>query len=287
MLYAFFGGRGELLRDAFARQINAAIASGASGVAVLGLGTEVAKLGREERRAAVEWVINIVAGRLPVAVTIAEGNVADMIESAAFARNAGASWLILQPPRPPASGADLIRLFGQVADRVGCPIGIQNAPEFLGIGLSPAELLALHVAHPNVQVVKAESSAVVVANVVAAIGGRLKVFNGRAGLELTDNFRAGVDGMIPGIETIDVQVGIEKAMRAGEEAQAEDLYRKVLPALSFIMQGLAHFVLYGKLIAAHRLNLAPSANRIPSDIATQPGAAWARRFATELGPLPG
>lgn len=285
MLYAFFDEAGRLRREAFSRQVAAAIANGAAGIAVLGLGTEVAKLGQAERRQVVEWVLGDVAGRLPVAVTVADGNVPDMIESARFAERAGAAWLILQPPRPPASGADLVRFFGAVADSVGCPLGIQNAPEFLGIGLSAAELLSLTAAHPNVRVVKAESPAVAVATMVEAIAGRMKVFNGRAGFELTDNYRAGVDGMIPGIESIDLQVGVERAMRGGDEVLAEALYRKMLPALAFIMQGLAQFVLYGKLIAAHRLGLAPSSNRLPSDTATAHGRAWAARFAVELGPL--
>ncbi|MEO8757367.1 MAG: dihydrodipicolinate synthase family protein [Devosia sp.] len=286
MLYAFFDAAGRLRREAVSRQIGAAIASGASGVAVLGLGTEVQKLGRDERRSLVEWTIADVAGRVPVAVTVADGNVPDMVESARFARNAGAAWLILQPPRPPASGAHLIEFFGAVADSVDCPIAIQNAPEFLGIGLSPADLLALNAAHPNVTIVKAESTALTVAQVIAEIGGRMKIFNGRAGFELLDNFRAGVDGMIPGTETIDLQVDIEHAMRAGDEAQAEQMYRKLLPLVAFIMQGLGNFLLYGKLIAAHRLGIAPSCNRIPSDIATPTGLAWAERYAAELGPLP-
>lgn len=286
MLYAFFDEAGHLRREAFSRQIAAAIACGASGIAVLGLGTEVAKLGRNERRRAVEWTIADVAGRLPVVVTIADGNVPDMIDSARFARAAGAAWLILQPPRPPASGADLIRFFGSIASSVDCPVGIQNAPEFLGIGLNAAELLALNAAHPNVSVVKAESTAVSVAALVAAIAGKMKVFNGRAGLELPDNYRAGVDGMIPGIETIDLQIGIERAMRDGDEAKAEQLYRTMLPAIAFAMQGLGQFVLYGKLMAALRLGIAPSASRMPSDTATAHGLAWAHRYATDLGPLP-
>jgi 2-keto-3-deoxy-L-arabinonate dehydratase len=286
MLYAFFDAAGRLRREAFTRQIAAGIASGASGIAVLGLGTEVGKLGRDERRQVIGWVIEDVAGRLPVAVTIADGNIPDMIDSARFAVAAGASWLILQPPRPPISAADLIGYFGAIADSVDCPVAIQNAPEFLGIGLSPAELLELNAAHPNVSVVKAESTAVTVARVIAAVKGRMKVFNGRAGLELTDNFRAGVDGMIPGIETIDLQIGVERAMRAGDEAGAEALYARLLPAVSFMMQGLAHFLLYGKLVAADRLGLAPSTNRIPTDIASPEGLSWAHRFAADLGPLP-
>src|SRR6201986_2425156 len=102
MLYAFFDADGRLRRDAVARQIESSIACGASGIAVLGLGTEVHKLGREERRSLVEWTIADVARRGPVVVTVADGNVPDRIESARFARSAGAAWLILQPPRPPA-----------------------------------------------------------------------------------------------------------------------------------------------------------------------------------------
>ncbi len=198
MLYAFFDAAGRLRRDAVTRQIDAAIACGASGIAVLGLGTEVHKLGRDERRQMVEWTIADVRGRVPVAVTVADGNLPDMIESARFARAAGAAWLILQPPRPPASGAQLIEFFGTIADSVDCPVAIQNAPEFLGIGLSTAELVALNAAHPNVSIAKAESTALTIAGVVEGLGGRMRVFNGRAGLELVDNYRAGCDGMIPG-----------------------------------------------------------------------------------------
>jgi len=286
MLYAFFDGDGSLRRDAFARQIEAAIASGAAGIACLGLGTEVHKLGLAERRQVVDWVLGMVAGRVPVAVTVADGTIPDMTASAQHAQDAGASWLVLQPPRPPASGADLIAFFAAVAAATRLPCAIQNAPEFLGLGLSEAELLDLHRRQPNITLVKAEASAASIGRLVGALAGKMAVFNGRAGLELTDNFRAGVAGMIPGIETIDLQVAIERAMRAGDEAAAEALYREMLPVLAFVMQGLGALVCYGKLIAAYRLDLAPSARRIPADHPTDQGIAWARRQADRLGPLP-
>ena len=286
MLYAFFDEADRLRRDAHERQIEAALKSGASGVAVLGLGTEVQKLGRNERRMLIEWTMADVSQRAPVAVTIADGNIPDMIESAQFAERAGAAWLILQPPRPPASSADLITFFGAVADAVSLPIAIQNAPEFLGIGLSADDLLALNRSHPNVSIVKAESTAIAVAEMIRKIDGRMSVLNGRAGLELTDNLRAGCDGMIPGIETIDLQVKIFDAMKTQKFDEAEKLYQKLIPAIAFAMQGLGTFLLYGKLIAAHRLGLSPSTLRVPSDRPTEAGLEWTKRFANALGPLP-
>ena len=285
MLYAFFGEDGAVLRAPFTAQINAAVAVGAVGVAVLGLGTEVAKLSRAEQRQIVDWVAQDVAGRVPFAVTVADGNVGDMIAAAQYAQSKGAAWLILQPPRPPITGPQLIQFFAAVAAAVDLPIAIQNAPEFLGLGLTAAELLTLHAAQPNVRVVKAEASAVTVARMIEAVSPAMTVFNGRAGLELTDNYRAGCRGMVPGIETVDLQTAIGHAMGQGDEVRAEALYRRLLPTVTFIMQGLPHFVLYGKLIAAYRLGLTPSTLRNPSDPPSPQGMAWARRLADNLGPL--
>lgn len=286
MLYAFFGGDGELCRGSFARQIGAAVAAGADGIAILGLGTEVGKLSLAERRRAVDWVLAEVAGRLPVAVTIADGNMPDMAEAARHAEGAGAAWLILQPPRPPASGADLIAFFATVAAATRLPVAIQNAPEFLGLGLSAAELLSLRERAPNVTAVKGEASATAIAQTVVALGGRLAVLNGRAGQELTDNYRAGVAGMIPGIETVDRQVAIARAMLAGEHDRADRLYADLSPVLTFLMQSLSSFLTYGKLIAALRLGIDPGTARVPAEPPTEHGQAWARRMASRLGPLP-
>ena len=74
-------------------------------------------------------------------------------------------------------------------------------------------------------------------------------------------------------------------MRAGDEARAEALYREILPALVFAMQGIEHLVLYGKRLAALRLGIPPSGRRIPSDVPHALGEAAVARFTAELGPL--
>ena len=140
----------RLRRDALSPQVEAAISSGASGIAVLGLGTEVHKLGRDERRALVEWTLAEVRGRVPVAVTVADGNVPDTIESARFAV-AGRRILADRAAAPAAGERRPSRpVLRRHRRQCRVPVGIQNAPEFLGIGLSPGDLLALNGAHPNV-----------------------------------------------------------------------------------------------------------------------------------------
>ena len=75
-------------------------------------------------------------------------------------------------------------------------------------------------------------------------------------------------------------------MKRGDEIEAERLYAQLLPIITFIMQGLGPFLLYGKYIAALRLNIRPSELRIPSDRPTKAGLAWCNRFADAIGQLP-
>lgn len=287
MLYAFFDRAGKLDREAMRRQVEVAVASGAHGVAVLGLGTEVSKLSAAERQSVLEWVSADLAGRLPLAVTVAEQSVEDAVAVVKAAQAAGAACAVLQPPaRKGLPEDDYIAFFGAIADAASIPVGIQNAPDYIGIGLSLDGIAKLARNHGNVRMIKAEGSALYAAEVVA--GTDLQVFNGRGGLELTDNLRAGCSGMIPAIETADIQARIFELMRTGspsDEAEAERLYASILPMIVFVMQSLDSFLCYGKRIAARRLGLGDVHDRAPALKPTAKGLAWADRFAASLPPL--
>jgi 4-hydroxy-tetrahydrodipicolinate synthase len=286
MLYAFFDREGRLDREAMGRQVEACVSWGVHGIAVLGLATEVGKLAPDERRRLVEWTAADLAGRLPLAVTIAPGTVEEQVEFAGFARDRGAGWVILQPPADRSLGEEgLAAFFGAVADRAPLPVAIQNAPEYLGVGLSPAGIARLAAEHPNVRLVKGEGPAVAIRAVIEAAGGRLAVFNGRGGLELPDNLRAGCAGLIPAPECADVQARIFALMSSGDaadEAEAERLYREILPAVVFAMQSIDHLVCYGKRLLAHRLGIAVH-DRTPALAPTPFGLDLVRRHAERLG----
>ena len=62
ILYAFFNADGTLDRGAMRRQVDALIATGAHGIAVLGLATEVRSLTPAERRMLMDWTADILGG---------------------------------------------------------------------------------------------------------------------------------------------------------------------------------------------------------------------------------
>ncbi|MBL8535050.1 MAG: dihydrodipicolinate synthase family protein [Betaproteobacteria bacterium] len=287
MMYAFFDRAGKLDRDAMRRQIHTALVGRAHGVAILGLATEVGKLSAEERRLLVEWAAADLEGRVPLAVTVAPGSVQEQTAFGRWAADRGAAWIILQPP--PERGLPeehYAEHFSCVMAALDVPVAIQNAPEYIGVGLSAGSIAALASAHRNFTVLKGEGPVVHVQQVVAATGGRVAVFNGRNGQELPDNLRAGCAGMIPATDTFDWQVEIYEAMRAGDEDVAEALYQQVLPAVVFGMQSLDHLVCYGRRMAALRMGLGEEVfDRSPSMEPTAFGLECARRFAEALGPL--
>lgn len=287
ILYALFGADGKLDREAMRRQAEACVAIGAHGIAALGLATEVSKLSLAERHDVMTWLTEDVRGRLPVAITVFGDTPEEQISFVKAAAERGVAWVILQPPQGrPIDEADLIRFFGKVMEASPIPVAIQNAPQYLGVGLSDQGLHTLCRHHPNFSLLKGEGSALQIADTIEAVDGVLSVFNGRGGLELTDNLRAGCVGMIPAPECADIQVQIYELMRAGKEDDAERLYAGILPLVTFLMQSVDQFLCYGKRLTAQRLGLGKVYDREPCQHPTELGLAVIERYGQALKAYP-
>lgn len=290
IVYAFFDAQERLDRELMRRQALACVAGRPHGIACLGLATETQKLSTAERREVLEWLAEDVAGRLPIAVTIAEPTVAGQIAFAKAAAEAGASFVILQPaPVTGLSELEHVRFFGRVAEASPIPVAIQNAAAYIGIGLSPDSLATLARNHANLRLLKGEGPAVEIAALVERTRGIFRVLNGRGGLELPDNLRAGCVGMIPAPDCFERQVALYEAFATGDEAGAEAIYREIAPAIVFVMQSIQHLLCYGKRLTALRLGvpLEQVHDRAPAMPPTAFGLAATRRFADALGPLGG
>jgi 4-hydroxy-tetrahydrodipicolinate synthase len=155
----------------------------------------------------------------------------------------------------------------------------------MGRGLTADEIATLVTRHPNVKALKGEGAVVDIRQVIEATADRLPVLNGRGGLELTDNFRAGCVGMILAPDTIDHQVAVWRAMREGRDADAEAHYERVLPSIVFIMQSIESLICYGKRVFAARAGLTVF-DRSPALQPTGLGLELVKRHAARLGAFP-
>ncbi|MFC0401030.1 dihydrodipicolinate synthase family protein [Paraburkholderia rhizosphaerae] len=285
VLYAYFDAHNTLDRDAMRRQVEATIAAGARGIVILGLATEVNRLSLDEKYCVIDWAASDIASRVPLAVTVTGDSVDAQVALADYAATRGATGLILQPPsmrdQPESFYFDF---FAEVMQRTCLPTGIQNAPEYLGVGLSGQSIVALAGQCPEFRWLKGEGPAVTIRATIDSLrtlGHPLPVFNGRGGQELVDNLRAGCAGLIVAPDTFDWQAAIYEAFAEGDVARAESLYTQLLPAIVFVMQSLDTLTCYGKRIAAWRMGWDVAHDR---GVAPTPfGLECARRFAANLG----
>ena len=284
ILYALFDAQERLDRQAMRRQVEICLEHGAHGIAALGLATEVSKLTVPERRTVMEWTSEDVGGSKPLGFTIYGTSVAEQVELVRAAEAAKADWVILQPPMVGSFAAsEYIRFFGRVADATNLPVAIQNAPAYMGRGLSAEDIRSLVAQHPNIRLVKGEGPATEIRQLIETTEGRLPVMNGRGGLELIDNFRAGCAGMILAPDTIDCALRAYNRYKAGDEAGADAAYREVLPAITFIMQSIETLLCYGKRIFGARAGITIH-DRGPALRPTEFGLKLVERYARELGP---
>ena len=179
ILYSFFKADGNLDRAAMRLQVQCCLAQKIQGLVVLGLATEVNKLSQDEQLKILRWSMEDLEGRLPLAVTVSGPDASTQIEFAKQASDLGASWLILQPPsRRPLDEEDCFAHFSEVMSSINLTVAIQNAPEYLGVGLGAKKILKLKKRHSNFQLLKGEGSAVIVEQLVHDLEGQMQVFNG-------------------------------------------------------------------------------------------------------------
>ena len=190
----------------------------------MGIGSEVSKLTLSERLDTVELLISKLAKTKPLITTFFGNTPKEQIEFGKKAIKLGTDALILQPPQNPLSDKVLMEFFSEIIQKLNIPLGMQSAPNFLGFGLSEKSIIKLAKEYSNFEIAKLECSAVMLERIVRGLKDDIMVFNGRAGLELTDNLRAGANGIIPGMAIIDKTSEIFRLFSSQKVNAADELY---------------------------------------------------------------
>jgi 4-hydroxy-tetrahydrodipicolinate synthase len=271
------------------RQVDACIGAGAHGIAILGIVGEFNKMDVNERRILLDIVADAVRGRVPLAVTVVEPSVPGQIGFMRAAEEAGADWVILQPP--PIKGipeAELVRFFAEVAARANVPVAIQNNPVNLDVWLTNTGLRELRRAAANVTLLKNEGPVTAVKETIVATDAGFDVFCGLGGRELTMSLRAGCVGCVPAPDLVDIQVRIYELMREGKDKSqvlADELLGNNLPLIQFLLHSPAHMLHYGKHLFAERIGVGTVNPRAPTVIPTEFGHKVVAHYASHLPPL--
>ena len=286
MTYCFFNKNNSIDLYAMREQISLINKLGSNGIACLGLATEVNKLDFIEKKKIIELVAEFSNDNLPIVVTISGKNIKEYKQLIELAQFYDASWIVFQPMlKKNTTDKDCFNFFNKILGLVDTKtlVGIQNAKEYIGVGLDSPEILKLYNKFNNFRAIKGEASAILIQNEIIKYPKNLKVFNGRGGQEIIDNFLAGCSGIIPSLEGTDIFLKIYKLIQQKRIIEARKIYKKILPSIVFSMQSIDSLVCYGKRICAYRMGMKKIYDRKPGLIPTKFGIKLAKEFAKDLG----
>jgi 4-hydroxy-tetrahydrodipicolinate synthase len=234
-----FDERGELDLEGQKRCVDFMIDAGSDGICILANWSEQFALSDAEREQVMDCVLGHVAGRVPVIVTTTHFATQLCAERSRRAQAAGAAMVMVMPPyhgatiRVPEAG--IYDFFRRVADAIGIPLMIQDAP-VAGTALSASFLARMAREIGNVGYFKIEvPQAANKLRALIAEGGEavLGPWDGEEGITLLADLNAGATGAMPGAGYPDGIRSILAAHAAGEREAAAAAYARWLPLINF------------------------------------------------------
>ena len=247
-----FNSNDELDLDMFKVNIQAQLEAGVQGIVLGGTLGEASTLTEEEGRKLTRETVAIVAGKIPVLMNIAEQTTKAAIALAKFAKEDGASGLMMLPPmRYKASDAEIVHYFKSVANSTSLPIMIYNNPVDYKLVVTLDMFQELLDACPNIQAVKESTRDTTnITRIKNRFGNRLAIMTGVDTLAL-ESLVLGADGWVAGlVDAFPAEtVAIYTLVKAGKVQEAITIYRWFMPLLELDIH--PKLVQYIKMAAVH------------------------------------
>jgi 4-hydroxy-tetrahydrodipicolinate synthase len=238
------------------RQVEHYVRIGATGLTVLGVFGEAARLSPGERRTVVRTVA-AAAPELPLVVGLsaldAEAACAEAANVLEVLDRAPAGLMVqVGSPDPEA----VVRQLTTVAERTGQGIVVQDYPVVTGVSIATSDLVDAVRRVPAAVAVKSESSPSPPAVAALVAGLDVPVFGGLGGTGLLDELAVGSAGAMTGFSVPEGLIACVTAFRDGGFAAAREAWLDYLPLVNFEFQaGIAlalrkHSLVHRGLIAA-------------------------------------
>ncbi len=218
---------------AFDRNIHAQLEAGVNGFILGGSLGEASVLSDQEKFALLKHTVELVAGKVPVLLNIAEQTTRAAVACGQKALELGASGLMLLPPmRYKADDNETLAFLTAVAASTPLPVMIYNNPVDykIEVTLDMFEKLA---AYDNIQAVKESTRDVSnVTRMINRFGNRFAIMTGVDPLAM-ESLVMGADGWVAGL--VDAfpkeTVAIYRLIKANRIPEALAIYRWFLPVL--------------------------------------------------------
>jgi 4-hydroxy-tetrahydrodipicolinate synthase len=217
----------------FETNIQAQLEAGVHGIVLGGTLGEASTLEENEKRLLTTSTVEIVKGKVPVLMNVAEQSTKGAIKAAQQAEEDGAKGLMMLPPmRYKAGEIETVEYFKAVANNTSLPIMIYNNPVDYKIEVT-LDMFEELVKCENIEAVKESTRDTTnVTRIKNRFGDRLKIMTGVDTVAL-ESLIMGADGWIAGLvcafpaET----VAIYELQKAGRIKEALDIFRWFLPLL--------------------------------------------------------
>lgn len=233
----------------FEKNLKAQVEAGIEGLILGGSLGEGSTLDSEEKIQLLVYAVEIVKGKIPVVLTIAEQATKVAVQLAKDAEKNGVDGLMILPPmRYKADDRETVEYFKIIANITSLPIMIYNNPVDYKIEVT-LEMFEELAACSNIQYVKESTRDVTnITRMRNRFGSRYQLFCGVDTLVM-EELMLGADGIVGGLVDAFPQetVAIYKLVKAGMYKEALDIYRWFLPLLELDIQ--PKLVQYIKLAA--------------------------------------
>jgi len=228
-----FDAQEQLNLEAFELNLVAQIEAGVHGIVLGGTLGEASTLTADEKVALLKKAQDVISGRIPVIINIAEQSTDDAIAAAQAAETNGADGLMLLPPmRYKATDEETVQYFAAIAQSTKLPIMIYNNPVDYKIEVTLDMFHQLQ-QYKNIQAVKESTRDISnVTRMINRFGSRYQILCGVDTLAM-ESLVMGADGWVAGL--VDAfpkeTVAVFAYTKAGKIDEALTIYRWFLPLL--------------------------------------------------------
>lgn len=232
-----FKENGEIDYDGARENIQWYIESGVHGLLPIGATGEFAALSTDERKKFAEFVVDTVAGRVPVCIGAVSQNVDTTLELCAHAAEIGVdAAMCLLPPGLHLSQEEAYAFFEHLSQNVSLPIMVYNNPGSCGVDVE-FETMERILKLPHMECVKESTGDIKRLSLMRdVLNDEANVFCGWEDMAY-ESFVMGANGWVSVIANAAPAMSAKLFELVDEEKDYEEawsLYRKLLPLLRYI-----------------------------------------------------